>query len=133
MIYTTYFGNLRKLDPKISCPIAICGKSPNGYRGAEYKKLAPKYWFFKEWKENHDNDFYISNFYKEVLEPLSIGQVMEDLRLLINNKYNCTIERLEDVPFDIYLVCYEKPGDFCHRHLVADWMNKNGITVKEKE
>ena len=23
---------------------------------------------------------------------------------------------------DIALVCYEKPGDFCHRHLVASWL-----------
>ena len=31
----------------------------------------------------------------------------------------------------IALVCYEKPSDFCHRHLVADWFNKNGIECKE--
>ena len=23
---------------------------------------------------------------------------------------------------DIALVCYEKPGDFCHRHLVSSWL-----------
>ena len=23
---------------------------------------------------------------------------------------------------DIALVCYEKPGDNCHRHLIADWL-----------
>ena len=22
-------------------------------------------------------------------------------------------------------MCYEKPGDFCHRHLVADWLESN--------
>lgn len=89
-----------------SCPIAICGKSPDGYRGAEYKKLAPKYWFFKEWKENHDNNFYVSNFYKEVLNPLNIEQIMEGLRLLINSKYGCIIQKepqwWNSIPFDIY-------------------------------
>ena len=30
------------------------------------------------------------------------------------------------------MLCYEKPGDFCHRHLIADWITKNtGITVEE--
>ena len=29
--------------------------------------------------------------------------------------------------------CYEKPSDFCHRHLVADWLNKNGVECKELE
>lgn len=139
MIYTTYFANLKKLDRKISCPIAICGKSPKGYRGLEYKKLAPKYWFFKEWKESRDNDFYITNFCKEVLEPLKAEEVVEDFRILINNVYGCNIAKdieegykwWERVPFDIYLVCYEKDG-FCHRHLVADWFNKNEIKIEEK-
>ena len=33
----------------------------------------------------------------------------------------------------IALICYEKPTDFCHRHLVADWLNKNGIECEEWE
>lgn len=32
---------------------------------------------------------------------------------------------------DIALICYEKPTDFCHRHLVADWLNKNGFKCDE--
>lgn len=31
----------------------------------------------------------------------------------------------------IVLVCYEKPADFCHRHLVADWMKQHGIQMEE--
>ncbi len=25
----------------------------------------------------------------------------------------------------VILLCYEKPAAFCHRHLVADWINKH--------
>jgi len=33
-------------------------------------------------------------------------------------------ERLAGVDTDrIILLCYEKPADFCHRHIVADWLN----------
>ena len=32
---------------------------------------------------------------------------------------------------DIILCCYEKPGDFCHRHLVAQVLNENGLDVVE--
>ena len=136
MIYTTYFANLKNLNREISCPIAICGKSPNGYKGLEYKKLAPKWWFFKEWKENHDNNFYIENFNKEVLSVTTPNRVMTDIRNLIASVYGMEMidfsERWwENVSYDIYLVCYEKPEDFCHRHLVADWLTANGIEVKE--
>ena len=136
MIYTTYFANLKNLNHKTSCPIAICGKSPDGYKGLEYKKLAPKWWFFKEWKESHDNNFYIENFNKEVLSVTTPSRVMTDIRNLIAFVYGVEMidfsERWwENVSYDIYLVCYEKPEDFCHRHLVADWLTANGIEVKE--
>ena len=29
------------------------------------------------------------------------------------------------------LLCYEAPGQFCHRHLVAAWLRKHGVTVEE--
>ena len=41
------------------------------------------------------------------------------------------IERLANGK-DVALCCYEKPGDFCHRHLVAKWMNeKLGVQIEE--
>ena len=32
---------------------------------------------------------------------------------------------------DIILACYEKPGEFCHLHLVADWLTENGFETHE--
>lgn len=32
---------------------------------------------------------------------------------------------------DIRLMCWEKPGDFCHRYLVSNWLNENGIRCEE--
>ena len=29
---------------------------------------------------------------------------------------------LDSFETDIILLCYEKSGDFCHRHIVADWI-----------
>ena len=29
-----------------------------------------------------------------------------------------------------FFICYEKPSDFCHRHLVADWMRKPVFRVR---
>ena len=125
MIYTSYFAKLKKLPSNV-IPISICGKAPNWYTGLQYKKLAPKYGFFMKWKENHDNDYYIEHFNKEVLDDLDPFSVISDLQnLLINNGY--------DENSNIALICYEKPGDFCHRHLVSDWLTKNGIPVNEIE
>ena len=120
-IYTTYFAKLKSL-PKDIIPISICGKAPTGYKGLEYKKLAPKYDFFMKWKETHDNDYYIKCYNEQVLSKLDPKQVFVDLIELTPS----------DITFPkIALVCYEKSGDFCHRHLVAEWLRQNGYECEE--
>lgn len=137
MIYTSYFAKLKSLPENI-IPISICGKAPDWYKGLQYKKLAPKYDFFMEWKNNHDNDYYIKCFNKQVLDKLDYSHVYDDLCDLSEEFVNALPE--DDIrkqhqelnfPYAIALICYEKPTDFCHRHLVADWFNKNGILCEE--
>lgn len=123
MIYTSYFAKLKSLPDNI-IPISICGKAPKWYKGLQYKKLAPKYDFFMKWKENHDNDYYIKCFNEQVLDKTNVLTVLRDLIDSINSVDNL-------VGKNICLICYEKPDDFCHRHLVADWLNKNGIECRE--
>ena len=116
-IYTSYFAKLRSLPENI-IPISICGKAPEWYTGLQYKKLAPKYGFFMEWKKNHDNNYYIEHFDSEVLNLLDAKTIYEELSKMSGEK-------------DVVLICYEKPSDFCHRHLVAKWLAKNGIPCEE--
>ena len=118
MIYTTYFSNLINLPDNV-IPISICGKAPHYWTGRQYKKLAPKYEFFKVWKQTHDNDYYVEQFTRQVLDQLNPAEVVKEL--------------FEGVSPDcaIALLCYEKPNEFCHRHLVAQWLIDNGYQVKE--
>lgn len=120
MIYTSYFAKLSKLPSNIT-PIAICGKSPEWYKGIQYKKLAPKWSFFSVWKQTHDNEYYIKHFNEEVLNTLNVETVIKELYSLANKNQD----------EDIVLICYEKPGDFCHRHLVAEWLTSHGYPVEE--
>lgn len=122
MIYTSYFAKLKSLPDNI-IPISICGKAPDWYTGLQYKKLAPKYDFFMKWKENHDNDYYIKCFNEQVLNKLDATDVVLDFSRICYG-YNVGEN-------DIALICYEKPTDFCHRHLVSDWLNKNGFKCDE--
>lgn len=116
-IYTSYFAKLSKLPPDI-IPISICGKAPAWYNGLQFKKLAPKYDFFVKWKQDHDNDYYIERFNDEVLKPLNVETVIAELEVLADGE-------------DVALICYEKPEDFCHRHLVAAWLDENGVECPE--
>jgi len=119
---TGYFAKLK--DYKY--PISICGKAPDFYTGPQLKILAPKYWFFKEFKDPksphyQDVDFYIVNYITEVLALLDINDVVNKIQQIY-----------PDAPLDeITLVCYEKPGDFCHRHIVAEWLTAMGYPTSE--
>lgn len=117
MIYTSYFANLSKL-PEDIVPIAICGKPISGWTGATYKKLAPKWGFFSIWKINHDNDFYTQCYNNEVLSKLNPKTVVDELKSLSDGR-------------DFALICYEAPDKFCHRHIVAEWLQASGYDVEE--
>lgn len=117
-IYTSYYAYCKNI-PNDIIRISIAGKAPKGYKGIEYKKLAPKIGFFLEWKKNHNNDFYISHYYSEVLKSLKASDVYTELCNITNGQ-------------DCVLLCYEKPESFCHRHIVARWFYEStGIVVEE--
>lgn len=134
MIYTTYFAQLRNL-PKNIIPVSICGKAPKWYNGIQYKKLAPRFGFFREWKRNHDNWFYIEHFNAEVLDGLIALNVVTELQCMLPDyiKVQMNTPFYSNPDWHIALVCYEKPTEFCHRHLVADWLCQNGFDCHEWE
>lgn len=118
MIYTSYFGNVRKL-PKNIYPISIARKAPNGWRGVEYKRLAPSWEILNNWKREPDEKCYVRDFCAQILDKLYPPSVVREiLRMCPEGMEPC-------------LICYEKPEDFCHRHIVAGWLRDSGYIVKE--
>lgn len=114
---TGYYAKLKTYISLGYVPVSIAGKCPDWYDGLEYKVLAPKYNFFVEWKygaHKGDNEYYVDQFNKCVLNGLNRDSVIGEL------------ENLAGVTHDkIILLCYEKPTDFCHRHLVAEWLGSD--------
>lgn len=129
-IYTSYFNNVNNLlNLGYKNLISIAGKCPNNFlstrlndnRCWEYKKLAPKYNWWKEWRDNQlSNEWYIKKYYETVLNKLNPIEVVKEL-FKSNSKENAI------------LLCWEK-NEFCHRHIVAEWLNKNlNIEIIELE
>ena len=116
-IYTTYFARVRDLTEDI-VPISIAYKAPNGFEGPSYRCVAPPWWMIKELKDSGDKGSYTTAYVNNILSGLNFDQVMEDLRFLGQGH-------------DIALVCWERPSEFCHRNLLADWLNEHGQHVEE--
>lgn len=133
MIYTSYFAQMRNF-PENYIPVAICGGLPNWYKGRWYRKPAPKIGFFQEWKRTGDNEYYIEHYQKEVLDLLDYQKVLADLQMQVPEEIRATMQDSVWNSKDVHLVllCYEKPTDFCHRHLFAKWLSqKAGIKIEE--
>jgi hypothetical protein len=114
-IYTGYFARLKLYKLCNLLPLSIAGKSPDWYDGDKFSLLAPKKDFFLKWKnEGLSNEWYIKQYKEKVLEKTSTGLVLSALS---------TISKVSNDK-DIILLCWETPDKFCHRHLVADWLNK---------
>lgn len=108
-------------------------KLQNGIVDCSIKKLAPKYDFFIEWKRTHDNEYYIEHFNSEVLKPLSALRVVTELQYLLPEyiKVQMNAPFYTNLDWHIALVCYEKPTDFYHRHLVSKWLCECGYECHE--
>lgn len=112
---TSYFANVKQ----VRAPLSISGRAPDWYQGPQFKKLAPKYEFFAAYKAGDiDAAGYTAEFERLVLRPLHPRLVYDQL--------------ITDYGKDVTLLCYEKPGEFCHRRLVADWFERElGVSVPE--
>lgn len=106
---TSYFYK-SKNDPNA---VSIAWRAPVGFRGMEYKSLVPKYWFLRKYKDDGDQDFYVDRYYEEILKKLNPEQVYKELGE------------------SAILLCWERPGEFCHRHIVSKWFRDAGFDVQE--
>ncbi len=113
MIYTGYWAKIKEYDANGLTPVGISGWSPDGYTGKTYKKLAPKYVWWKEWHDNNlSEQWYITKYHETVLNKLNPVTVARDLQAFGK---------------DVVLLCFETPDKFCHRHLVATWLNATKV------
>lgn len=122
-IWTTYYANLKNL-PEYILPVSIAGWAPKGWDGEEYKKVAPKKSWFWEYKKTGDQEFYVTKYYETVLLGLSKESVVKDLENVLSRHPECS---------EVALVCYEKSSDFCHRHILAAWLENYNIKEWEEK
>ena len=119
-IYTSYFANLKNLEKEDIFPIGICCYPPKWFNGPNLGAIAPTPDILEKCKSSHAE--YEKRYKAEVLS------IFKDINILINRISYISGGK------DVALCCYEKPSDFCHRHIVAKWLEEQaGIEVKEFE
>ena len=115
-IYTSYFANWRNF-PENSFAVGITRIPPNYWSRPNYEIFAPSRELLMSYRLGEiDENIFRRRYFNELkareLDPIKVAAEL--------TKYDK----------DVILCCYEKPGDFCHRHLFADWLS-GVVTVEE--
>ena len=114
-IYTSYLGNIKRLKEAGVMPVCISKWKPKFYQGAAMSSVAPTRYMLSD---ECSTEEYIK-LYEGILTRLGANIIYNEIKSI--SKGN-----------DVALICYEKPGDFCHRHLLSDFLNRNlGLDISE--
>ena len=119
-IYTSYFAIMNTL-PEGCIPVSIARHTPKWYAGVCCPEIAPTASMIRRWKEDSQHVKYTKDDY-----------LVDYVAILDRINPKAFVAWLESLGgYSVALLCYEKPDDFCHRHLVADWLHKNGFSCEE--
>ena len=121
MIFTSYFGVLRKIDPDTKS-ICIAVVPPYWYKGLRAidddilssvvppRLLVGKYKAGKVTPEKY-RDVYMMQLHASKKRVLEAAEFFDSINAV--------------------LLCYERPDEFCHRQLLAEFLREEGYDVKE--
>lgn len=105
---TSYFAHYRGPDG-----VAITAYKPKFFNGPTYPSLAPSKSLLARYKAGLTDETEYETEFRAHLATLDPQKVWDDLQGKV-------------------LLCYERPGDFCHRHIVAAWIKETlGFEVPE--
>lgn len=109
MIRMSYFAKYKGPDA-----ISVARITPEWYGPVPtYLDIAPDKSTLLKYKKTQDKKAYF-NEYVAKISKLDLDKVYKDLDGKV-------------------ILCYEKPGDFCHRFIFAEMMRRRGFEVREIE
>lgn len=122
-MYVTYYGS--KNVPSDSFKVQISTSRPEGMDvDVEFETLYPD---FRTMVGPHkdkkiDDAEYTRRYTEKVLEP-NKEKILTNVRSIL--------DMAKEAHQDVYMYCYCAPGQFCHRYLVNNFLNENGISCQE--
>jgi hypothetical protein len=119
VVYTSYYARMKHIKEADIVPIRIALYAPQYQQKHDcYPALYPAKDLLAAIKAGDIDATEYTKRYNKQLDKLDPMEVYGDL-LAIGGGYSVAI------------LCYEKIGDFCHRHLVKLWFKKHGINISE--
>lgn len=118
-IKTGYYSKIKTYTENGYTPYSVSVSVPSFVCCDTIQSLVPPYDLLKRYKSGEITEL---QYRKEYFEILTIRQkqVLKDLINILTKTPN------------IVILCWERKGKFCHRHLIAEFLNERfGLNITE--
>lgn len=109
MIYTSYYARAKAFPDLVHIRISTSVPKWYPFETKAIPELYPGFDLVNGLKTGEITEAEYDRRYKEKLAQLDKMALLNKIEAFAGGK-------------DAVLLCYEKDGDFCHRHLVAEWL-----------
>jgi uncharacterized protein YeaO (DUF488 family) len=120
MIYTGYYSRIKDYKVAGLKVVSISVSEPKAVTvDGKIPQLSPNQSLFEDYKKGAVGYMEYKSRYLDQLDGIGIKEILR------------SIHSFGD---DIVLLCWEAPDKFCHRHILADYINKRTkLEIKEYE
>ena len=118
MIYTGYYSKIKEYADSGLTLLSISRTKPEFVKSCiDIPQLFPSDKILWDHKKGKIDDMEYTSKYLDQLNELGIDRIIKMIQIFGD---------------DVVLLCWESPEKFCHRHILADYINKNsGVVVEE--
>ena len=118
MIYTGYYSKIKEYADSGLTLLSISRTKPEFAKSCiDIPQLFPSDKILWDYKKGKIDEMEYTSKYLDQLNELGVHRIIKMIQIFGDNAV---------------LLCWESPEKFCHRHILADYINKNsGVVVEE--
>ena len=118
MIYTGYYSKIKEYADLGLTLLSISTTKPEFAKSCiDIPQLFPSNKILWDHKKGKIDEMEYTSKYLDQLNELGVDRIIKMIQIFGD---------------DVVLLCWESPEKFCHRHILADYINKNsGVVVEE--
>ena len=118
MIYTGYYSKIKEYADSGLILLSISRTKPEFAKSCiDIPQLFPSNKILWDYKKGKIDEMEYTSKYLDQLNELGVDRIIKMIQIFGDN---------------VVLLCWESPEKFCHRHILADYINKNSnINVEE--
>ena len=117
MIYTGYYSKMKEYADLGLTLLSISRTKPEFAKSCiDIPQLFPSDKILWDHKKGKIDEMEYTSKYLDQLNELGADRIIKMIQIFGDN---------------VVLLCWESPEKFCHRHILADYINKNSVVVEE--